>query len=181
MVGYHAAMRTKRYLQDLRCRLQASHDACHLSFPSGLKSNLIHLSPIRKAVVKLLVERDNVEVDSRDNYGQTPLSMAAGSGHEAIVKLLVERNDVEAASKDNYDQTPLSMAAGSGHEAIVKLLVERNDVEVDSMDNYGRTPLSLAAGSGHEAIEKLLLVERDDFMVESKEKNVSMPLCCRKL
>jgi len=29
-----------------------------------------------------------VEVDSKDTYGQTPLSRAAENGHEAVVKLL---------------------------------------------------------------------------------------------
>jgi hypothetical protein len=43
-----------------------------------------------EAVVKLLVERDDVVADSKDNDGQTPLSWAAQRGHEAVVKLLVE-------------------------------------------------------------------------------------------
>ena len=32
-----------------------------------------------------------VELDSKDNYGQTPLSWAAENGHEAVVKLLLEK------------------------------------------------------------------------------------------
>jgi ankyrin repeat protein len=39
-------------------------------------------------VVKLLVERDDVVADSKDNNGWTPLSWAAEQGHEAVVKLL---------------------------------------------------------------------------------------------
>jgi len=82
-----------------------------------------------EAVVKLLVERGDVEADSKDNYyGQTPLSWAAGSGHEAVVKLLVERGDVEANSKDDSGQTPLSYAAEDGHEAVVKLLQTWNKI-----------------------------------------------------
>jgi hypothetical protein len=53
-----------------------------------------------EAVVKLLVERDDVEADSKNRCGQTPLSRAAENGHEAVVRLLVERNDVEADLKD---------------------------------------------------------------------------------
>ena len=109
-----------------------------------------------EAVVKLLVERGDVEADSKDDRGRTPLSWAAGDGHEAVVKLLVERGDVEADSKDDRGRTPLSRAAGDGHEAVVKLLVERGDVEADSKDDRGRTPLSWAAEGGHEAVVKLL-------------------------
>jgi Ankyrin repeats (3 copies)/Ankyrin repeats (many copies) len=120
-----------------------------------------------ESIVRLLVDRDDVEVDSRDSlYGQTPLSRAAGSGHESIVRLLVDRDDVEVDSRDSlYGQTPLSRAAGSGHESIVRLLVDRDDVEVDSRDGLGRTPLSLAAKRGHASIVGLL-VDRDD--VDSK-------------
>ena len=109
-----------------------------------------------EAVVKLLVERGDVEADSKDNSGRTPLSWAAGRGHEAVVKLLVERGDVEADSKSKNGQAPLSWAAERGHEAVVKLLVERGDVEADLRDNSGQTPLSWAAKAGHEAVVKLL-------------------------
>ena len=41
-------------------------------------------------MVKLLVEKE-ADMESKDNNGQTPLSRAAGSGHEALVKLLLEK------------------------------------------------------------------------------------------
>jgi ankyrin repeat protein len=40
--------------------------------------------------VKLLIETDKVDVDSKDNDGQTPLSLAAMNGHEAAAKLLLK-------------------------------------------------------------------------------------------
>ena len=41
------------------------------------------------AVVKLLLETGNVDVDSKDSeYGRTPLSWAAWNGRKAVVKLL---------------------------------------------------------------------------------------------
>ncbi len=72
--------------------------------------------------VKLLLGRDDVEVDSRDAYsGRTPLSYAAAKGYEAVVRLLVERDDAEADSKDRDRQTPLYYAAARGYEAVVRL------------------------------------------------------------
>ncbi|KAI9781824.1 MAG: hypothetical protein M1816_002174 [Peltula sp. TS41687] len=67
-----------------------------------------------EAVVKLLVERDDVDADSRDNSGPTPLSGATENGHEAVVELLLARNDVEADPKDENGRTPLSWAAENG-------------------------------------------------------------------
>ena len=43
---------------------------------------------------------------------QTPLSFAAGSGHEGVVKLLLERGDVTPNLSDGDGRTPLSHAAG---------------------------------------------------------------------
>lgn len=51
-------------------------------------------------MVKLLVERDDVKADSKDESSQTPLWFAARNGHEAVVRLLTERDDVEADSKN---------------------------------------------------------------------------------
>ena len=51
-----------------------------------------------EAVVRLLVEQDDVEADSKDERGRTPLWCAVMGGHEAIVRALVEREGVEADS-----------------------------------------------------------------------------------
>ena len=71
-----------------------------------------------EAVVKLLVEWDDVEADSKVNGGRTPLSRVAfwggGGVHEAVVKLLVERDDVEADSKDYGGRMPLLWTAWRG-------------------------------------------------------------------
>jgi len=46
------------------------------------------ITPI--AVVRLLVDEYNIEADSRDRDGRSPLSYAAEWGHDAIVRLLVD-------------------------------------------------------------------------------------------
>jgi ankyrin repeat protein len=48
------------------------------------------------------------DLNSKDSYGQTPLSWAVDNGHEAVVKLLLEK-DAELETKDSeYGRTPLS-------------------------------------------------------------------------
>jgi KaiC/GvpD/RAD55 family RecA-like ATPase len=60
---------------------------------------------IERAVKLFLAEQDSIgvhpenDVDSKDNYGQTPLSWAAKNGHEAVVKLLLETGKVDVDSR----------------------------------------------------------------------------------
>ena len=81
--------------------------------------------------MKLLLEK-GAELETKDKYGQTPLSWAAGNGHEAVVKLLLEKG-AELETKAKYGRTPLSWAAGNGHEAVVKLLLEKG-AELETKD-----------------------------------------------
>ncbi|KAK0716794.1 heterokaryon incompatibility protein-domain-containing protein, partial [Lasiosphaeria miniovina] len=100
-------------------------------------------------------DEEGASIDLKDNYGWTPLSRAAESGHEAVVRLLLEKG-ASIDLKDNYGRTPLSRAAANGHEAVVRLLLEKG-ASIDLTDNYGWTPLSRAAANGHEAVVRLLL------------------------
>ena len=109
-------------------------------------------------VAGLLFGKKYVNPDSSSKSGRTPLSWAAGNGHEGIVKRLLRRKDVNPNSSNGAGRTPLLLAAWNGHEEIVKLLLEREDLNPDiPSTRYGRTPLSLAAEKGYEGIVKLLL------------------------
>ena len=128
-----------------------------------------------EAVVRLLIERDDVDVNIKGDFGETPLFVAAGNGHEAIVRLLIERNDIDVKARGIYGWTPLYVAAKNGHEAIVRLLIERDDIDVDVKKNYGETPLFVAAWNGHEAVVRLL-IERGDIDVNCKDIERWTPL-----
>jgi ankyrin repeat protein len=68
-----------------------------------------------EAVVNLLLEQDNVDVNPKDNDGMTPLSWASFNGYEDVVKLLVKQNGIDLNTRDN---TPLSLAAKWGHTKV---------------------------------------------------------------
>jgi len=53
-------------------------------------------------VVKMLLERDDVNPSKAGRYGQTPLWCAAQNGHEGVVKMLLGRDGVNADEPD-YD------------------------------------------------------------------------------
>jgi len=114
-----------------------------------------------EGVVKLLLEREDVDPNRPDENDQTPLGCAAIEGHEGVVKLMLGREDVDPNHPDMYDRTPLGCAAIEGHEGVVKLLLGREDVDPNRPDKYDQTPLVCAAIEGHEGVVKLLLGQED--------------------
>lgn len=118
-------------------------------------------------IVKSLITRDDVDINSKNSNESTPLYVAAEAGHETVVQLLSSQKDVEMNLKNRFGNTPLSIAAEAGHETVVKLLITRDDIDVNLKNHHGDTPLSLAAGKGRSAVTKLLIT-RDDVCVNSR-------------
>ena len=131
----------------------------------------------QEAVVRLLIERDGVEINAKDSEGKTALIWATQKGYEAIVGLLVERDGVEINAKDRFGKTALLWAAYYGHEAVVRLLIERDGVEINAKDEDENTPLIWAAYNGYEAVVGLL-IERDSIEINAKDNTGGTALIC---
>ena len=120
-------------------------------------------------IVKLLLSKNDVDMNSRDVDGQTALFEACREGHEAVVELLLSRNDVAVdATCTDWDlfgkypgQTALFAASRRGYDGIVGLLLSRQDVDVNLQDDNGQTALFLACQDGLESTVKLLLSRND--------------------
>ena len=108
-----------------------------------------------EAIVKVLLDKNPSDINSKDSRSRTPLSRAAKNGREEAVKLLLKYK-AEVESKDDQGRTPLSLAAECGHDGVVKLLLDHK-AEVESRDRHGRTPLWWASILGNEKAVKLLL------------------------
>ncbi|EGN97633.1 hypothetical protein SERLA73DRAFT_30563, partial [Serpula lacrymans var. lacrymans S7.3] len=127
-------------------------------------------------VVKVLLERNDVDINSKDERGWVPLMFAAQQGHEEIiVKLLLAREgvDVNSANKDGW--TPLFCAAQCDHATIVELLLATPNIDVNFKDKEGVAPLSCAASNGQVDIVKLLL-ERHEVDADSVNEDGWTPL-----
>ncbi|KAH2748107.1 hypothetical protein KXW10_007083, partial [Aspergillus fumigatus] len=77
-----------------------------------------------EAVIKQLLEK-GADLESKDQYGQTPLSWAAKHGHEAEMQQLVEQvADIPVRDK-NIIQALTYWAAKYGHEEAVEQLLKK--------------------------------------------------------
>ncbi|KAH8762210.1 ankyrin repeat-containing domain protein [Hyaloscypha sp. PMI_1271] len=93
-----------------------------------------------EAVVRQLVGRGDVDINTKDQHGRTPLSTAVEGGYEAVVRQLVGHGDVDINTKDQHGRTPLSTAVEGGYEAIVRLLVG-GGADINVKSTQGETAL----------------------------------------
>jgi hypothetical protein len=77
-----------------------------------------------KATVELLIATNRVDIDSRDYYDSTPLSVAARMGHKYVVKLLFAKSSALNA-QDSFGQTPLWWARRTAYPEIADLLLQK--------------------------------------------------------
>jgi ankyrin repeat protein len=162
----------KQYCQD---RNKRANFGRNFTFPrqKGVLSCVADLGD--EVLLAFLLNSANVDADSKDQQGRTPLSRAAEKGYESVVRLLLITERVDADSKDQQGRTPLSWAIEEGHEGVAKLLLTTERINADLKDQQGRTPLSRAAEKGYESVVRLLLItERVD--ADSKDQQGQTPL-----
>lgn len=102
-------------------------------------------------IVKLLTEA-GVDVNYRDEQGETALHVAARFGHEKCAKALIagspsQKVDIEV-TENTFAWTPLFIASVDGHLGVVKLLVEAG-ADYERADLSGWTVKEHAALRGH--------------------------------
>ena len=95
------------------------------------------------AVAELLLARPEMNVDSANAKGETPLMMAALRGHVAWVPRFIERG----AAVHRSGWSPLHYAASGPEPKLLALLLEAGAV-IDAPSPNGTTPLMMAAGYG---------------------------------
>lgn len=107
--------------------------------------------------VKCLLDNGQVDFDSKDAEGKTPLSLAVRGGDYRIVTLILGHKKIDINSEDEKGRTALSWAVKTGNEAIVKLLLDTDDIDFEVKSQDSRTLLSVAVEEGYEDIALLLL------------------------
>nr|KJB82519.1 hypothetical protein B456_013G200300 [Gossypium raimondii] len=105
-------------------------------------------------VCKYLLEELKLDVNTKDEDGDTPLLHAARQGHTLTAKYLLEHG-ADPAIPSNLDATALHHAAGIGDVELLKYILDKG-VKVDSQSDAG-TPLVWAAGHGQREAVKVLL------------------------
>ncbi|RPA98775.1 ankyrin [Choiromyces venosus 120613-1] len=121
----------------------------------------------RVEVVKVLLERADIDVNARDKDGQSALDYALGlwppcniaailleDGRvdyrkAAALNMLLDCERVDVNAEDEHHRSPLCNAARNGIARIVSSLLQRKDVNVNARCPLGMSALSHAIYSPH--------------------------------
>ena len=93
----------------------------------------------QKSIVQIFLKKGGIDINKRDQEGNTALYYACQKGYRDIVALLLD-NDADASCINNRSESPLHAAARSGNKEILGKLLQKG-ANINVTDNEGRTPL----------------------------------------
>jgi len=96
----------------------------------------------RVECLKLLLEREENDVNWRSFEGYTALMLASQKAHEEIVRLLLQHG-ADPSINNNYEESPLMFAARAESLACVQMLLEAG-ANIDQKSYDGMTALHYA-------------------------------------
>jgi len=108
-------------------------------------------------IVKLLLERPDINVNIQNNFSMSALIVAASKENNEIVKLLLGHPNINVNIQDYLERTALIVAVSKENNETVKLLLENPNINVDIKNEDGNTALMMAAPKKNTEIINLLL------------------------
>ncbi len=107
-------------------------------------------------ILKMFLERKDIEIDGQSRRGETPLYQAVQRKRLPAAKMLL--NAGANPNVPTYEnQTALSWAAAEGSEESIELLLNQPSIDLEIPDKFGQTPLLRAADAGHTKCVRMLI------------------------
>jgi len=100
--------------------------------------------------------RGDADLGATDEFGSTPLILAARAGMEQLCKVMIELPGVDVNAANHFGSTALVCAATNGHLEVCEMLLQRG-ADVNHRTRLGGTALGKAASSGQEAVCRRLV------------------------
>lgn len=140
------------YYQIFVCLLLYSFSACQSAGGEGDKRAGAKPPPMTIHQAAFMADAKAVKqhieagtnLNEKDEYGSTPLIIAATFNKKQVAKLLIEAG-AELAVRSNDGSTALHTAAFLGRTEIVKALLAA-DADLEAKNNYGSTALASIEG-----------------------------------
>uniref|UniRef100_A0ABD2X5A0 Uncharacterized protein n=1 Tax=Trichogramma kaykai TaxID=54128 RepID=A0ABD2X5A0_9HYME len=176
-------------------------EVVELLLRNGANPNLINeggLTPLHiickiencKDLIEKFFEINNdiqqtVQVDMRDNWGNSPLHLALRRENRMAAEVLLRRGaDPNSINKDGL--TPLHVISMRRRDNdLPNMLIELSNavdltLQLDIQDKSGNTPLHLALDHGLEKVAELLLINGADANLPNAEGFTALHIICQK-
>ena len=98
-----------------------------------------------------------IDLNSKNDKGETLLIAAAKQGRTECLKELLAQEDIKLNAQNNVGCTALSLAACYGQTECLKMLLKKEGINANLPDFNDWTPLIVAASWGHEDCVQALL------------------------
>lgn len=118
-------------------------------------------------VVRFLIDETKADIEARNNVGDTPLQIAASTGHIRPI-ILLEKAGAAINARDSVGNTPLHRAVAKNHLKIIKRLIRHDKTLINAETMSGITPLHRAAVQGNETVITYLLNAGADVTMRTK-------------
>lgn len=149
---------------------------CFIALFASLSSNAGSFEDFFRAVradnasgVASLLNR-GFDPNTRDEHGQTGLSLALREPSPRVVDVLLASKKTDVDARNANDESPLMLASLRGQEDLVRKLIARDA----AVNKPGWTPLHYAATNGHITIMRLLL--ENYAFIDAPSPNETTPL-----
>ncbi|XP_048251613.1 serine/threonine-protein phosphatase 6 regulatory ankyrin repeat subunit C-like [Haliotis rufescens] len=152
---------------------------CDVSVKDVKQNSILHFACIggNVDIVESIVAQDKDDFNGRNISQETPVMLAALTGHKAVFDLLVSKG-CDLTVKDEDDDNILHKACDGGNVEIVEYIVSCNIVDINSTGCEGRTPVMLAAFKGDKAVFDLLVSKGCDLTVTDKNNDNILHEAC---
>jgi ankyrin repeat protein len=135
--------------------------------PRRLESELLEAAKTNDTAKAHMLLQDNVNSNTRDPFGWTPLFWSIVRKNHALAKLLIEfKANVHA--QDCRNQTPLFYAISGNNTAGSELLLQHG-AHANTKNSISATPLHWAAVYGNQDIAELLIRHGADINAKTSE------------
>ena len=121
----------------------------------------------QKSIVQIFLKKGGIDINKRDQEGNTALYYACQKGYRDIVALLLD-NDADASCINNRSESPLHAAARSGNKEILGKLLQKG-ADINVTDNEGRTPLICPVSYTHLRAHETLMNLVCRLLLEKKK------------
>lgn len=139
--------------------------------PYSIDSFLNEAGAGNKERIELFIKA-GMDVNAKDNDGNTALMRASAGDNFEMVRLLIKKG-ADLNARDNAGYTALIFASSKGDLELVTLLIKKG-ADVNASNNDGETPLMLASLKGDIAMAQLLIKNGADVNITSNKGNTAL-------